>query len=82
MAYKHGVIVSEVPTTVLPPVEVSAAIPIVFGTAPVNMTDPTCVNKPVMFRRLSRVASRSTLSRYAKRSSRSLRFLPSRRSFL
>lgn len=26
MAYKHGVIVSEVPTTVLPPVEVSAAI--------------------------------------------------------
>lgn len=48
MAYKHGVIVSEVPTTVLPPVEVSAAIPIVFGTAPVNMTDPTCVNKPVL----------------------------------
>ena len=28
MAYRHGVIVSEVPTSVLPPVEVSAAIPI------------------------------------------------------
>ena len=26
MAYRHGVIVSEVPTSVLPPVEVSAAI--------------------------------------------------------
>ena len=95
MAYKHGVIVSEVPTTVLPPVEVSAAIPIVFGTAPVNMTDPTCVNKPVLAYSYDEAvaalgyvppaeqgASRSTLSRSAKRSSRSLRFLPSRRSFL
>ena len=48
MAYRHGVIVSEVPTSVLPPVEVSAAIPIVIGTAPVNMTDATCVNKPIL----------------------------------
>ena len=48
MAYRHGVIVSEVPTSVLPPVEVSAAIPIVIGTAPVNMTDPKCVNKPIL----------------------------------
>lgn len=48
MAYKHGVSVSEVPTSVLPPVEVAAGIPFIVGTAPVNMTDPTNVNKPVL----------------------------------
>lgn len=48
MAYKHGVQVSEVPTSILPPVSVSAGIPFVVGTAPVNMTDPTNVNKPVL----------------------------------
>lgn len=46
MAYKHGVYVSEVPTSILPPVEVNAGIPMIIGTAPVNMTDPTNVNKP------------------------------------
>lgn len=48
MAYKHGVQVSEVPTSVIPPVEVSAGIPFIVGTAPVNMTDPASVNKPVL----------------------------------
>lgn len=48
MAYKHGVYVSEVPTSILPPVEVAAGIPFIVGTAPVNMTDPTNVNKPVL----------------------------------
>lgn len=48
MAYKHGVYVSEVPTSVLPPVEATAGIPFIVGTAPVNMTDPTNVNKPVL----------------------------------
>lgn len=46
MAYKHGVYVSEVPTSILPPVQVNAGIPMIIGTAPVNMTDPTNVNKP------------------------------------
>lgn len=48
MAYKHGVQVSEVPTSILPPVSVSAGIPFVVGTAPVNMADPSNVNKPVL----------------------------------
>lgn len=48
MAYNHGVKISEVPTSILPPVQVEAAIPFVVGTAPVNMTDPTNVNKPVL----------------------------------
>lgn len=48
MAYSHGVKISEVPTSILPPVEVSAGIPFIVGTAPVNMTDPTNVNKPVL----------------------------------
>lgn len=46
MAYEHGVTISEQATSLLPPVEVSAGIPVVIGTAPVNMTDPTNVNKP------------------------------------
>ena len=48
MAYNHGVKISEVPTSILPPVEVSAGIPFIVGTAPVNMTDPTNVNKPTL----------------------------------
>lgn len=48
MPYQHGVYVSEVPTSVLPAVTVDSAVPVIFGTAPVNMTDPTNVNKPVL----------------------------------
>ena len=48
MAYKHGVYVSEVATSILPPVEATAGIPFIVGTAPVNMTDPKNVNKPVL----------------------------------
>lgn len=48
MAYNHGVKVSEVPTSILPPVQVTAGIPFIVGTAPVNMTDPANVNKPVL----------------------------------
>lgn len=46
MAYNHGVKVSEVPTSIQPPVEVSAGIPLIVGAAPINMTDTTNVNKP------------------------------------
>lgn len=50
MAYQHGVQISEVPTSVLAPANVSAGLPVVFGTAPVNLTDdPSAyVNKPVL----------------------------------
>lgn len=48
MPYKHGVYVSEVPTSLFPAATVESALPVVFGTAPVNMTDPSNVNKPVL----------------------------------
>ncbi len=48
MAYNHGVKVSEKATSILPPVSVSAGIPFIVGTAPVNMSDPSNVNRPVL----------------------------------
>lgn len=48
MSYNHGVKVSEVPTSLLPPVQSSAGIPVIVGTAPVNMADTSNVNKPVL----------------------------------
>ena len=48
MAYNHGVKVSEKPTSILPPVSVSAGVPFIVGTAPVNMSDVSNVNKPVL----------------------------------
>lgn len=47
MAYKHGVYVSEVPTSVVPMTETNAGLPVVFGTAPVHLaTTPAVVNRP------------------------------------
>lgn len=48
MPYVHGVTTTEKPTAILPPVTSDAGIPFVVGMAPVNMTDPTNVNKPVL----------------------------------
>ena len=48
MAYKHGVYVSEVPTSIIPPVRTTAGLPFVVGTAPINLTDKTNVNRPVL----------------------------------
>src|SRR5690606_41187220 len=50
MAYRHGVHASEVPTSILPPVTAAAGLPVVFGTAPVNLTaDPAAaVNRPML----------------------------------
>lgn len=48
MAYTHGVKISEVATSILPPVNVSAGIPFIVGTAPVNMANVENVNKPVL----------------------------------
>lgn len=45
--YKHGVYVSEVPTKVIPPVRVDCGLPVVIGTAPINMTkEGLAVNTP------------------------------------
>lgn len=38
MTYKHGVYSSEAATSVLPPVKTTAGLPVVIGTAPVNLT--------------------------------------------
>ena len=50
MAYFHGVRCSEVPTSILTPVNTTAGLPVVFGTAPVHLTDDPgkYVNKPVI----------------------------------
>lgn len=49
MAYRHGVYVSEVPTSVTPPVEASAGLPVVVGTAPIHLAETQeYVNKPLL----------------------------------
>lgn len=49
MTYRHGVYVSDNPTSIVPPVRTSAGLPVVFGTAPVNRaTNPAPANKPVL----------------------------------
>lgn len=50
MAYFHGVKASEVSTSIITPVSTTAGLPIVFGTAPVHLTDdPSAyVNKPII----------------------------------
>ena len=39
MAFFHGVKASEVPTSVIAPVATTAGLPVVFGTAPVHLSD-------------------------------------------
>lgn len=50
MTFFHGVRVKEVPTSILTPVNTTAGLPVVFGTAPVHLTaDPAKnVNRPVI----------------------------------
>ena len=49
MAYKHGVYTREVPTSVIPPVNTTAGLPFIFGTAPVHLaSDRAEANKPVL----------------------------------
>lgn len=52
MAYKHGITTSEIPTSLTPSVT-SASVPVVFGTAPINLSklnnkEKPPVNVPVM----------------------------------
>lgn len=49
MAYKHGVFGSEVPTSIVPMVETTAGLPVIFGTAPLHLAmDPAEVNRPYL----------------------------------
>ena len=34
---RHGIYISDVPTSVVPPVKTEAGIPVIFGTAPINL---------------------------------------------
>lgn len=46
--YKHGVYVSEQPTSLASPISGTAGLQVIIGTAPVNLTDDPvgAVNKP------------------------------------
>ncbi|KAB8126907.1 phage tail sheath family protein [Gracilibacillus oryzae] len=49
MAYKHGVHTSEVPTSIISPVEATAGLQVVVGTAPINLAQTTeYVNQPLL----------------------------------
>lgn len=49
MSEKHGVSYSEVPTSVISPVESTAGLPVVFGTAPLHLAEnQEYVNKPFL----------------------------------
>lgn len=49
MAYKHGVYTSEVATSIVPAVNTTAGLPVVYGTAPLHLaSDPADVNKPTL----------------------------------
>ncbi|EDV1002369.1 phage tail sheath family protein, partial [Salmonella enterica subsp. enterica] len=50
MGYRHGIYTSEIPTSITPPVNVSAGLIVAFGTSPVNQLDnpSSAVNKPVI----------------------------------
>ena len=46
----HGIYISDVPTSVVPPVTIESGIPVIFGTAPVNLaTNPAgATNVPIL----------------------------------
>lgn len=49
MAFRHGSHVTEVPTSLSVPIVASATLPVVFGTAPINLASSTeYVNKPLI----------------------------------
>lgn len=58
MAYRHGVYIFEVPTSIQPPVMVDSAVPVVFGTAPIHLAeDPYGVtNEPRLLTTLAEAA--------------------------
>lgn len=48
MAYQHGIRVKEAETSVITPIEGTAGLQVVFGTAPVNLVENPPVNEPVI----------------------------------
>ena len=53
MGYRHGIYISELATSITPPVQVSAGLIVAFGTAPVNqLEDPASWICPYISRHL------------------------------
>ncbi len=48
MAYKHGLFVTESPTSLSAPINGTAGLAVFVGTAPVNMVAEGAVNKPIL----------------------------------
>ena len=48
MTYQHGITLQENPTSIMSPVTSIAGLPLVVGTAPINLADITNVNKPIL----------------------------------
>lgn len=47
--FKHGIYPSEQATSLVAPVETNAALPVVYGTAPIHLaSDPAAANRPVL----------------------------------
>ncbi len=47
--FKHGAYASEQATSLVAPVETNAALPVIYGTAPIHLaSDPAAPNKPVL----------------------------------
>ena len=50
MAYRHGVYATEVPTSIVPPVQTDTGLPVIVGTAPIHLGSSdeamSNVNKP------------------------------------
>ncbi len=52
MSYRHGIYIDELPTGILPAVQVESALPFVVGTAPIHLTEEADlsdkINRPVV----------------------------------
>ena len=49
MTYKHGVYMGEAATSIVPAVNTTAGLPIIYGTAPVHLaSSPVAAHKPVL----------------------------------
>lgn len=59
MAFFHGVKTSEVPTSLLAPVEVDSAITLAVGTAPIHLaTNPAKANEPILCYKMAEYVER------------------------
>lgn len=58
MAYKHGISVTESPTSLSEPITGTAGLVVYVGTAPVNMVSNAAVNKPILINRYNEALER------------------------